>query len=148
MTTEEKAAAFDLLTLALTNVFYDGRWSAWCISLVNQPYHPTRDECIPDLMAWAERVIADKKRQGKLWATNNPKETAVQTPEELKVHEPDYKPQAWEAYTLAELGWWVHLLATRAAHRATPDKRAKDIEDARNYLVMMDAKLKAIEARS
>ena len=60
-------------------------------------------------------------------------------------HQQDYKPQAYEAYTLAELGQWVHLLATRAGHRDNAEKRAKDLYDARNYLEMMRAKLDAIE---
>jgi hypothetical protein len=65
----------------------------------------------------------------------------------IGAHESDYKPQAWEAYTLAELGQWVHLLATRAGHRDSPEKRSKDIHDARNYLAMMSAKLDAIEGK-
>ena len=56
-----------------------------------------------------------------------------------------YKPQAWESYTLAELGQWVHLLAARAGHRSDPVKRAKDLEDARNYWHMMGAKLGDVE---
>lgn len=60
-------------------------------------------------------------------------------------HAADYKANAWRAYTMAELGWWVHLLSTRAAHRDSAEKRAKDLKDARNYLAMMDAKLKDIE---
>lgn len=60
-------------------------------------------------------------------------------------HAADYKPQAWEAYTMAELGMWVHLLSTRASHRDNAEKRAKDLYDARNYLDMMRAKLDAIE---
>lgn len=64
----------------------------------------------------------------------------------MQRHEPDYKPQAWEAYTFAELGQWVHLLATRAGHRANPEKAAKDLYDARNYLEFMRAKLNAMEA--
>ena len=55
----------------------------------------------------------------------------------------DYNPGAWEAYTLAELGWWVHLLTKRAEHRSNPEKRAKDLHDASNYLAMMEAKLEA-----
>jgi hypothetical protein len=62
-------------------------------------------------------------------------------------HDGDYKPQAWEAYTLAELGWWVHLLTTRAEHRDNPEKRAKDLYDARNYLDVMSAKLDAVEGK-
>jgi hypothetical protein len=65
----------------------------------------------------------------------------------IAAHQGDYKPQAWEAYTLAELGQWVHLLATRAQHRDTAEKRAKDLYDARNYLEMMRAKLDALEGK-
>jgi hypothetical protein len=63
----------------------------------------------------------------------------------IESHQGDYKPQAWEAYTLAELGNWVHLLAKRAEHRGNPEKRAKDMYDARNYLAMMAAKLDAMD---
>ena len=68
-------------------------------------------------------------------------------PKGIQSHAADYKPQAWEQYTLAELGWWVHLFATRAGHRDNPEKRAKDLYDARNYLAMMAAKLDAIEGK-
>lgn len=63
----------------------------------------------------------------------------------IEQHAADYKPKAWEAYTLAELGQWVHLFAKRAEHRDNAEKRAKDLYDARNYLDMMRAKLDAIE---
>lgn len=61
-------------------------------------------------------------------------------------HQADYKPQAWEAYTIQELGQFVHLLAKRAEHRDNPEKRAKDLYDARNYFLMIGAKLDALEA--
>jgi hypothetical protein len=67
----------------------------------------------------------------------------MKTPESIKVSEPDYKPNAWEGYTLAELGWWVHLLTKRASMRATPEKRDKDLADAGAYLDMMLAHLEA-----
>jgi hypothetical protein len=63
------------------------------------------------------------------------------TTEAIKKHESDYKARAWDQYTLAELGNWVHLLATRATHRDNPEKRAKDLYDAQNYLDMMQSKL-------
>lgn len=66
----------------------------------------------------------------------------------IDTHAGDYKPQAWEAYTLAELGWWVHLFAKRAEHRDNAEKRAKDLYDARNYLEMMRAKLDALEGKA
>jgi hypothetical protein len=69
----------------------------------------------------------------------------MDTPEPLKPHEPDYKPQAWADYTFAELGWWVHLLAQRSTHRENPEKRRKDLHDARNYLAIMNTKLADLE---
>lgn len=66
----------------------------------------------------------------------------------IETHQGDYKTRAWEAYTLVELGQWVHLLATRAGHRDNAEKRAKDLYDARNYLDMMRAKLDAFEAKT
>ena len=65
-------------------------------------------------------------------------------PEQLDQYDAEYKPQAWEAYTLAELGWWVHLFAKRAGHRSDAEKRAKDLNDADNYLAMMKAKVDAL----
>ena len=65
----------------------------------------------------------------------------MQGPKEIEKHQQDYKAAAWEAYTLAELGNFVHLLAKRAEHRADAAKREKDLYDAQNYLSMMQAKL-------
>jgi hypothetical protein len=67
-------------------------------------------------------------------------------PTGVEAHQSDYNPQAWHAYTLAELGMWVHLLATRAGHRKSADKHNKDLEDAQNYLDMMQAKLNALKS--
>ena len=69
----------------------------------------------------------------------------MQTPESILPSEPEYKPHAWEAYSLAELGWWVHLLATRSQHRADLAKKHKDLADAQAYLDMMQAKLTALK---
>lgn len=65
----------------------------------------------------------------------------METPKSIEDTEADYKPMAWRAYSLAELGQWVHLLALRSEHRANPGKRAKDLKDAQAYLDMMQAKL-------
>lgn len=70
----------------------------------------------------------------------------AETPQGCVQHQSDYKPQAWEAYSLLELGAWVHLLAKRAQHRQSEPKRLKDLHDAQNYLSMMQAKLDAIKA--
>lgn len=68
------------------------------------------------------------------------------TPASIAAHQADYKANAWDQYTLAELGQWVHLLATRATHRDNPEKKAKDLYDAKNYHAMMGAKLAAMGA--
>lgn len=70
---------------------------------------------------------------------------AAQTPNSAVVHESKFKPQAWEAYSLQELGQWVHLFAKRSEHRVDANKKAKDLEDAQNYLDMMQARLDALK---
>ena len=62
--------------------------------------------------------------------------------ERLEKHEKDYVNSAWENYTLKELGNWVYLLSKRAQHRTNKDKIRKDLYDAKNYLAMMEHKLK------
>jgi len=63
----------------------------------------------------------------------------MKTPRSIIKDEPNYKPNAWQAYTIAELGQWVHLLTKRAEHRNEKDKASKDLRDAQNYLDMMQA---------
>jgi hypothetical protein len=70
----------------------------------------------------------------------------MKTPNEIQNHAVDYNDRAWEQYSFEELGCFVHLLAKRAGHRFNPDKKKKDLYDARNYLSMMDAKLKDLES--
>jgi hypothetical protein len=70
----------------------------------------------------------------------------AETPQGCQAHQPDYKQQAWEMYSLYELGWWVHLLVKRAEHRSNEEKRMKDLYDAQNYLSMMQAKLNEVKA--
>jgi len=55
----------------------------------------------------------------------------------LEEHQEDYKPAAWIAYSLRDLGNWVHLLTERATHRTNIEKMKKDLHDANNYLFMM-----------
>jgi hypothetical protein len=66
-------------------------------------------------------------------------------PQEMEAHIADYRCGAWTQYTMQELGMWVHLLCARAKHRDNPDKRAKDLYDAQNYLHAMQAKLDALK---
>lgn len=63
----------------------------------------------------------------------------------IRAHDQDYKEEAWKQYSMQELGNWVHLLSKRAQHRSNLDKCKKDLYDARNYLSMMEEKLKEIE---
>lgn len=63
MTTDEKAAAFDLLADALANRFSDGTCSACGNGLWDQPKRATAGECIPDLLAWAERVVKARAKR-------------------------------------------------------------------------------------
>ena len=65
----------------------------------------------------------------------------AETPQSCLEHQTDYEAQAWEAYTLAELGQWVHLFTKRAKHRTNFAKKDKDLSDAQNYLSMMQSKL-------
>lgn len=60
----------------------------------------------------------------------------------LEVHQKDYKPEIWRQYTLQELGNFVHLFHKRAFHRSNIEKAKKDLYDAKNYLWMMEQKLK------
>lgn len=71
----------------------------------------------------------------------------AETPQGCVEHQPKYKAQAWEAYSLLELGAWVHLLTKRAEHRSDAAKRAKDLHDAQNYLDMMQAKLNEVRGQ-
>ena len=68
------------------------------------------------------------------------------TPESCVPHQADHKNQAWEAYTFAELGQWVHLFAKRSEHRNPGEKKEKDLRDAQNYLDMMQAKLNELKS--
>ena len=66
-----------------------------------------------------------------------------QIPESIVQHQPKYHDGAWKNYTLAELGSIVHFFIKRSSHRSDAAKKAKDIEDAQNYLNMMQAHIDA-----
>lgn len=63
MTPEEKCAAFDLFVSAFVNRWHDGSFSAHCSHMVDLPNHATVEECIPDLIAWAERTAKDRAKR-------------------------------------------------------------------------------------
>ena len=69
----------------------------------------------------------------------------METPTSILNDEPNYKPAAWQEYSLSELGQWVHLLAKRSQMRQNPEKAAKDLSDAQAYLDMMKAHLDYLE---
>lgn len=69
----------------------------------------------------------------------------MKTPESITQHEPKYKANVWQDYTLQELGNWVHLFTKRAGHRSDPEKKAKDLADARDYHAMMLSHIEAAE---
>jgi len=60
----------------------------------------------------------------------------------LEEHQKDYKPNAWDHYTIQELGNWVHLFEKRSHHRNNIGKATKDLHDAKNYLWMIEEKLR------
>ena len=62
-------------------------------------------------------------------------------PECIEKYQEDYKEGTWKDYTYSQLGYWVELLMIRASHRANDERRDKDINDARNYLAIMQAKI-------
>ncbi len=55
----------------------------------------------------------------------------------IKDHDKDYKPEAFREYSISELGNWVALLTMRAGMRSNKEKAAKDLNDAQNYLEMI-----------
>lgn len=63
----------------------------------------------------------------------------MNTPEVLTQHQHNYKNNAWQDYTVVELGNWVHLFVKRASHRNNVEKAKKDLDDAQNYLAMIQA---------
>lgn len=67
----------------------------------------------------------------------------LQKPVSLEAHQHKYNEGAWKQYEVHELGWWVHLFLKRATHRSDPLKKQKDLEDAQNYLNMMQAHVDA-----
>ncbi len=62
------------------------------------------------------------------------------TPQQIEVHAHKYKEGAWRNYSLVELAQWVELLTKRASHRTNYKKCIKDLDDASNYLSMLNAK--------
>ena len=63
------------------------------------------------------------------------------TPEGIKKYASRFKAGAWRNYSFIELAQWVELLTKRATHRSELEKMIKDLDDAENYLAMLNAKL-------
>lgn len=60
----------------------------------------------------------------------------------LENHEEDYLKDSWKQYSMLELGNAVNHFSKRAFHRDNDEKMTKDMYDAKNYLLMMQIKLK------
>lgn len=60
----------------------------------------------------------------------------MKMPKEIEEYQKDYKEGKWATYTEEEYYWWVRLLMQRSTHRSNPEMKAKDLTDARNYLLM------------
>jgi len=63
------------------------------------------------------------------------------TPKGILKYASRYKDGTWRNYSFTELAQWVVLLAKRASHRAKFEDVIKDLDDAENYMAMMNAKL-------
>jgi hypothetical protein len=63
------------------------------------------------------------------------------TPEKIKKYASRFKSGSWRHYSYEELAQWVNLLTKRATHRTSIEKAHKDLDDAENYLEMLNAKL-------
>lgn len=66
MLTSEKAAAFDTLCEALTNRWYDRRWSWFPLTPCGGVMCDTREEAVEDLVKWSKRMAElNRKRFAK-----------------------------------------------------------------------------------
>jgi hypothetical protein len=63
------------------------------------------------------------------------------TPKGILKYASRYKDGAWRNYSFTELAQWVELLTKRATHRTQFEKVIKDLDDAENYLAMLNSKL-------
>lgn len=70
MTDAEKAAAFDALSVALTNQFSDGLWSWYCPTPCGgEAKFATQPEAVADLVRWAERMARRPRKNRTHGAT-------------------------------------------------------------------------------
>lgn len=67
-------------------------------------------------------------------------ENKMETPERIREHSAKYMHGAWRNYDFEELAQWISLLSKRATHRTELAKKVKDLDDAENYLAMLNAK--------
>ena len=73
---------------------------------------------------------------------------SMETPSNIKKHAGDYNDRAWEEYSFAELGNFVHLLAKRSEHRSNPEKKKKGpslMKTAKEYKGKADAEQQIIK---
>ena len=63
MTIDRKAAAFDDLSIALTNLWANGKWSWYCSTPCGGNLVLTQEEAVADLVQWAKRTVAYKAKR-------------------------------------------------------------------------------------
>jgi hypothetical protein len=68
---------------------------------------------------------------------------SLKTPSSIASYEHKYKADAWNHYSIGELGGIVAFFVKRASHRTDRVERDKDLTDAQNYLDMMQAHVTA-----
>lgn len=68
MTAEDKALAFDVLALALTNQWSNGQWSWFCHTPSGGQKCDTREEAVADLVAYGCREYRHLEKRGKAFA--------------------------------------------------------------------------------
>ena len=55
----------------------------------------------------------------------------------LEPHQVNYRAAAWSEMTCEQLSWWVRLLVQRSYQRTNQDKADNDLENAANYLAIL-----------
>lgn len=69
----------------------------------------------------------------------------MKTPE--GVIEENYNSGSWQDYSEPEYRQWVDLLLKRSQHRSNLGKKIKDLTDAKNYMVMLIARLEELKEK-
>ncbi len=88
------------------------------------------------IMATKTKLVSPKR-------TYHNKITVLATPASIRKHQADYRTGAWMEYTVTELAEIIAYKSKLATHYVNVPKREKALQDAHNYLDMLEAKLSA-----